>query len=457
MCDPARPEQGHRSFRTHLSGKNDHQRMFGTIVMAIGATSGLGLALVLLVFGFQSVLTNSAVNDPLSVGLLLILITLSPMQALDNLFQNLMAVFAKPHAIFFRRCILGPCLKLAAVVLVIATHSNVYVLAACYLTVGILGVSLCGLMLYQVLQRQNLLSCVSLSALHMPVREIFKFSIPLFTTDFTLVLRITLVVMLLEHFRGTGEVAAFSAVIHIANLNSVVMESFRFLFIPEISRLFAKKDHSGINNMYWQSAIWITLVSFPVFAVCFSLAEPVTVLVFGDRYVQSGIILMLLSVGYYFNAATAFNTYTLEVYGKIRFIVLANVLAAIIGLALSLWLIPLYGAIGAAIATSSIFIAHNLLNHAGLWLGTGLVLFQWRYLKVYLSIVVATLGLLLVQRVVNSSLITSMVFISLASLLLMRMHKDVLGIQHMFPELSRVPLLQWLLGWDKNNVFEVKK
>ena len=63
-----------------------------------------------------------------------------------------MAVFANLRAIFFRRHILGPGLKLAAVLFVVLTGSNVYFLATGYLVGGLLGLTVYVAILLQALK-----------------------------------------------------------------------------------------------------------------------------------------------------------------------------------------------------------------------------------------------------------------------------------------------------------------
>jgi O-antigen/teichoic acid export membrane protein len=429
----------------------DYRSMFGTIVLAFGATLGLGLALIALVFGLQGVLTRSVVSDPLSVGLLLILIALSPLQALDSLFQAMLAVFAHPRSIFFRRHVLGPGLKLAAVVLVISSQGSVYLLATCYLFAGVLGVGIYVLLLQRVLKEQKLLHWLDLRKISVPAREIFGFSLPLITTDVFFNFKMTMAVVLLEYFRGTTDVAEFRAVVPVAGLSLVVMQSLRLLFTPMASRLFARNDVAGINNLYWQSAAWIAVVTFPFFAVCFFLAEPVIVLLFGTRYAGAGLILAVLAVGNYFNAALGLNTYTLQVYAKVRFITFINGLSVIIALGLNLWLIPHHGALGAAIATSGAIVTYNLLNHFGLASRTEIDLLQWRYLKVYLRILGVTLGLLLLHTTLNISTPMMVILVALVSFLLLRLNRATLDIERTFPELLQIPLLRRLLAVERDS------
>ena len=137
------------------------------------------------------------------------------------------------------------------------------------------------------------------------------------------------------------------------------------------------------------------MLTFPIFALTFSLSEPLTVTLFGERYGGSAAYLSVLSVAYYFNAALGFNGLTLKVFGKVRFIVVISVIAAIVNLALNFALVPEYGALGAAIATASTLVAHNLLKQWGLLRGTGIAFFEREHAPVYLTVALAA-GVLLV-------------------------------------------------------------
>jgi len=231
-----------------------------------------------------------------------------------------------------------------------------------------------------------------------------------------------------------------------AVLNSLVMTSFALLFTPFAARLFARNDREGINNLYWQTAIWIAVISFPIFALTFSVAQPITLLLYGQRYAQSGIILALLSLGYYFNAALGCNGLTLKVYGKVRYSVVINVLAGVFNLGAILLLIPRYGALGAAIGTTSALIVHNILKQAGLRLGTGINLFEWRYFRVYLAILLCALGLLLVQVVTSAPVYVSIALAALASMVVIGLNRKLLKVGQNFPELLRLPLVRRLFG-----------
>jgi O-antigen/teichoic acid export membrane protein len=241
-------------------------------------------------------------------------------------------------------------------------------------------------------------------------------------------------------------VAVFRAVHPTATLNQLVMASFNTLFTPLAARMFARNDREGINHLYWQTAIWIAVFSFPIFALTFSIAHPITVFLYGTRYEQSAIILALLSFGYYFNAALGFNGLTLKVYGKLRYVVVLNIVTAVANLGLNLLLIPRYGALGAAIGTTATLIIHNVLKQAGLRLGTGINLFEWRYFRVYVTIILGALGLLLFQVVTSVPVYFSIALAGFVSFMVLRLNRHMLNVSQTFPELLRLPLMRRLLG-----------
>lgn len=426
--------------------QQDYNKLFGSLIMMVGTIVSLGISLVLLVNGLSGLIGQSWIKDQQSLGLLVVMISLSPITALDSLFEGMLAIFASPRAIFFRRYILAPSLEVGVVFLFIMLGNDVRFLAIGYVAAGILGLTIYVTLLVRLLKVQGLYQHFNLGKLQMPMREIFGFTLPLLSSDLVFLLRGSLVIVMLEYFQSTIDVAAFRSVLPVARLNMVVLQSFTFLFMPLASRLFARGDEKGINNLYWQSAIWISMISFPIFIVSFSLAQPLTVLLFGTRYAQSGTILAFLSLGYFFNAALGFNQLTLRVYGKVRYIVAIDFLAMITSVGVNLALIPRYGAIGAAIGTCGTLIAHNVFTHVGLRFGTHIKLFQWRYLKVYLSIVLGALGLLLLQLMVSPTIYIGFPLAALLSVLVLVINRQELDIVQTFPELLRFSLVKRLLA-----------
>jgi O-antigen/teichoic acid export membrane protein len=426
--------------------RGQYDRLFGTIVLAVGTVVGLGVAFVVAVVGLQGWLAGSVIGDRQLVTVLAILAALAPIQAYDGLLIGLFAVFGNAWAIFVRKHVLGPLLKLAAVGALIVVGSGVEFLAAGYVAAGFIGIALYTIMLWRLLSRRGLLSRLQASGVRIPGREVFGFAVPLLTSDLVFVVLTASDVILLEHFHDTAEVAAFRVVHSAALLNQLVFTSFALLFTPLAARYFARGDTPGINSLYWRTAAWMAVFSFPIFAMTFSLAGPVTVTLYGEEYRESAIYLALLSLGYYFNVALGFNGLTLKVVGRLRYVVTLNILAAFANVALNLLLIPRYGALGAAIGTTATLILHNVLKQAGLRLATGVSIFEWSVLRVYVVISGTIGGLILISTLIDLNLAAQIVLAGAASLVVLLLNRDVLRVGDTFPALLRLRFGRQIFG-----------
>ena len=426
--------------------REEHAKVVGAIVLSVGTILVLGAIVALSIFGLRSIIVQSGAANPLAVSLLVILVALCPTQALENLFSGLLAVFADAKAIFFRRHILGPCLKLAAVLLLIGAHADVRFLAFGYVISGFLGVAASAVLLLRILHDKGLLRRAHFQRSALPWKEVFGFSLPLLSFDLVLALRNFITVVFLQYFHSLEAVAVFRAVLPIARLNEVVTESFRLLFTPAAARFFARNDRTSMEELYWQTAAWVSLLSFPLFAVTYFLAEPLSVFLFGQPYAGAGKVLAILSFGYFFHAAMGFNTLTLRVFGSVRSIVGIDLVTASISLVLTALVVPLYGATGAALAMSGTLVIQNVLYQWVLARVTGISALPVRYRRAYLTVLATVLGLQLVDAVFHVPLITGFILAAVASAVVFWLNRDLLDIQRTFPEILRVPFVRQLLA-----------
>jgi O-antigen/teichoic acid export membrane protein len=426
--------------------EKEYDKLWGTIVMVTGTILSISLGLILLVFGLHNMLTGSLISDEQAISLLLIMIFSVPVLALDGLMLGLFAVMAKPRAIFFRKNVVGPSLRLTVVLLLVLSGAGVEFLAAGFVVTGALAVSIYTVFLVRTIREQGLLGRFRWKGLEMPGREVFGFTVPLLASDLLYIVMNTSDVLLLGHYRGTEAVGSLRVILPAAQVNMIVMGSFTLLFTPAAARLFARGDLKGISHLYWQTAAWIAVLSFPVFALTFSLSQPLTIALFGERYESSATYLTLLALAYYFNVALGFNGLTLKVFGKVRFVVLISVAAALANLALNFLLIPLYGALGAAIATSSTLILHNILKQWGLRRGTGISLFQREDAVVYVSIVVTATALLVLHWLLGPPLWLVLPLAAVASLIVVMSSRRSLRAGETFPELARFRIIRLIVG-----------
>jgi O-antigen/teichoic acid export membrane protein len=417
-----------------------YDRLFGTIlliVLVILCSSGTIIAAFYL---FPSYISDWLNQDALP--LLFVVLYMIPLDALDALLIKLFASFASPRAIFFRKHVLGPALKLSVVVLLIASDGHLVLLSYGYVAAAALGVLICAGALVRVMKRQGLFEHVRGTRIEMPTRELFGFALPLMSSETISVLIYSANVILLGYFHSAEQVAFFKVVVPVAAMNEIVMATFALLFTSGAARLFAKDDRAGIQELYWRTTIWMAVLSFPVFALTFGAARPLTIFFYGERYSESGTILAILSVGYYFLVLLGLNAHTLRVFGQLRYIVRVNMISAVVTLSLNLLLIPPFGAQGAAVATTASMIAHHAMRQAALHLVAGGGFFNRKYLPVYLIVVPSALVLFGVQLVALSNIYMGGILAIMMSAGVLFFSRNFLNIAQTFPELLRLPLFR---------------
>jgi len=212
--------------------------------------------------------------------------------------------------------------------------------------------------------------------------------------------------------------------------------------------MFARKDWKGLNDLYWQTAVWMAVISFPIFALTFAQAHPLMNLLYGHRYVNSAPILAVLSLGYYANAVMGSNGTTLLVFGKIRFVVLTNLIMVLLNVALAFALVPRYGALGAAIAIGVTLVVTNVIRQVGLSRCRGMQFFSRKYTNVYVSIAFFA-EILYIESVLSHNVAIGIVVSVVASIFVLMLNRHSLNVGHTFPELMRFAIVRRLVEPSK--------
>lgn len=425
--------------------QEQYGKFCGILVLVVITIVVSGLVFTNGVYFAPEVIKHLIKDDKEVLEILLILIFLVPVEAINGTVTNIFASFFKSRAIFFRRNVLAPSLKLSIVFTLIHLKESVLFLAAGYLIASIIGVVIYFPMMIRMFRKVGVLEYFSLRKVNIPVKEVFAFAIPLLTSDLVMVVMHSTDTLMLGYFYDTKEVAQFQVILPLAHINTLVMASFGMLFTPSAARLFARRDFTGINNLYWQTAIWLAVLSFPIFSLTFIAAKQMTVLLYGEQYAASWMYLQIMSGAYFFHVLLGFNGLALKVLGKVRFVVIINLIAVIINIALNLYFIPKYGALGATIATAGSMLFHNMLKQWGL-MKAGIKVFKRQYVPFYLIIGTIICILFAIQFYLTDDIFILVPIIIITSLIIVRLSAKKLKIKETFPELGKIPLMRSLLN-----------
>ena len=436
--------RGANRFVPYYAERGDYAEVMGTLALVcltIITLGGVGFVVLWWIAGqgFPGFPTGEAGR------VVLILSLLAPIQALDTICIQALACFSRARAIFFRKHMLGPGLRALAVAGVVFTGGSNEALAAAYLAGGALGVAICARLTWRELHVQRVLP-LPVSQWRVPWRPLFGFSLPLISSDlvFITLTGVTSVVLMTTH--GATGVGLIQAVVPAAALNGLVMESFAILFVPGAMRLHVKGDDRAVRDQHWQSAAWVAVLSFPIFAVTFGVAPAVVPLLFGEGYAESAPLLALLAVGHYVGICLGFNGETLQVFARTRALVLTNFVSILMGVCLLMWLCPLYGPLGAAIAVTAARLAGTSLRHAVLLQLPEFGSVPRAQKVIWLKILAGSAFIAAVGWLWQLPLLGQIAMVVGVSLLLLRSTAHALDVTRSFPELLRIPLFARMTG-----------
>lgn len=325
------------------------EKLLGTLTLYLGVTLALGSLAVAGVFAGRPLIDSYLVHDHTTTALLGVMVLLAPLQALDTLMINLFAVYARPMSIFWRRYVIAPALRIAAVAIVLVTKGDVFTLAWGYVAAVVLGLAIYTLPLVNLLREHGLIGQGIRPVI--PVKTLLKFTAGAISADLLVIVLFASDVVIVGALRGPVDVALLQAAQPLANGNLVIFYAMIPLFIPMASRLFSAGELGEASALYSRCTLWIAVFTFPVMAMTVCFAQPVTIAFFGDRYAEAGWVLAALALGQYILASFGLTTLTLKAHGKLFKLAIANALVAVFNIGLNIVLVKAYGPLGAAVGT----------------------------------------------------------------------------------------------------------
>ena len=136
---------------------------------------------------------------------------------------------------------------------------------------------------------------------------------------------------------------------------------FNSIFAPMISALYYQGKRSDMIRIFQTVSKWTLMLTLPVFFTFIFLGHAILE-IFGKDFQAGWITLTVLSVGNLINIGVGPVGHMLIMTGRPGLELINGWLAGLVNIVLNLWLIPRYGALGAAWATAMTVALLNLLR-----------------------------------------------------------------------------------------------
>ncbi len=183
-------------------------------------------------------------------------------------------------------------------------------------------------------------------------KEISLFSLSMFFVGIlSLILRWTDVWMI-----SLFMTSRFVGIYNVATMTSFLLMSFigafMYLYFPIATRLLSNGKRKKVRELASKIVFWNSLIVSPIFFLLLIFSRQVVSILFGQRYILAYLPLSVLAVGVFVRNVVSTSGNSLLALNKKRKIIISALVAAIINIVLNFFLIPIYGLVGAATATT---------------------------------------------------------------------------------------------------------
>ena len=176
-----------------------------------------------------------------------------------------------------------------------------------------------------------------------------------------------------------------------------------YLFQPIMAEYDAESDIQRMDQLYTIITRWMVILTFPIFTLLVLFPEPLLGTFFGNEYKAGGLVLSLLAIGYFASRFVGLSDSFLVATGDTKVMMYISGTTAVLNVGLNVFLIPIYGIVGAALATVGSLILNNTFQATYVYKITGIHPFT-RELFVPLALAMASLiatGAILPSRAWN--------------------------------------------------------
>ncbi len=160
-------------------------------------------------------------------------------------------------------------------------------------------------------------------------------------------------ITMLGFIHGDYDVGIYSTASKISNIINQLVASILWVIMPRMSYYFSISDYKQINSLLRKILGFSALVGLPIGIGTIMLSDDIVFIIAGDNYSEAGFVLKILMIGFIFTTfgGSFFGNAILLPSKKEKIFMIVCCISAIVNIITNLFLIPLYGAIGAAITT----------------------------------------------------------------------------------------------------------
>lgn len=182
-------------------------------------------------------------------------------------------------------------------------------------------------------------------------KEFLRYSLPLLFSLLIVTLLYNLDSFFIGIFLSAEQVGLYNAAVPLALLLTLFPDMLMQMFLPLITREYGLGRRKEVEQLTKQTIKWILLANLFLLIIFLNYPSEIIRMLFGEEFIIVAGVLTILSLAGFFSGVALVFTNLLYMQGKSRTVFSLFLLAAGVNLILNICFIPLYGLMGAAVAT----------------------------------------------------------------------------------------------------------
>ena len=198
-------------------------------------------------------------------------------------------------------------------------------------------------------------------------------------------------------YQGARAVGIYAVAAALIKYETIILQSVNQIFAPVIADIHSRGEHALLERLFQTLTKWVLGLTFPLAIVMIAFARPI-MRMFGHDFEEGWLILVVGTCGQLVNCGVGSVGYLLLMSGHQRRLVRVQAVMAAVMVVLCFQLVPLWGALGAAVAAAITNVGMNTWNLVEVRKALKLSPYNRSYLKLLPSIGIAVLITLLVGK-----------------------------------------------------------
>ena len=198
---------------------------------------------------------------------------------------------------------------------------------------------------------------------HFSSIDILRTSYPMALSAISYFLMQSTDVLFISAYDTFESVAYYSIAVKLATVTALALISVNIVIAPKIASIYNDRNFSELKLILKKATRINVLISLPIIILLICFSEYILSM-FGINYILAKNALWILLIAQFFNSITGPSALYLNMTGRQKKLNVILLISLIINVVLNILLVPTFGMLGAAIATTTSFVLSKLFASA---------------------------------------------------------------------------------------------